>query len=100
MGGLPLADSPARMLVDRAGVAVVAVDYRLAPEHPYPAALDDSYAVLQWAAGNGDEYGIDPERLGVLGESAGGGLAAALGYRPRPQRPPPDRSVPRRPDDR
>jgi acetyl esterase len=78
MGGLPLADSPARTLVDRAGVAVVAVDYRLAPEHPYPAALDDSYAVLQWAAGNGDEYGIDPERLGVLGESAGGGVAAAL----------------------
>ena len=78
MGGLPLADSTARMLVDRAGVVVVAVDYRLAPEHPYPAALDDSYAVLQWAAGKGDEYGIDPERLGVLGESAGGGLAAAL----------------------
>jgi acetyl esterase len=78
MGGLPLADSTARMLVDRAGVAVVAVDYRLAPEHPYPAALDDSYAVLQWAAGNRPEYGIDAERLGVLGESAGGGLAAAL----------------------
>ena len=78
MGGLPLADSTARMLVDRAGVVVVAVDYRLAPEHPYPAALDDSYAVLQWAAGNGPEYGIDTERLGVLGESAGGGLAAAL----------------------
>jgi acetyl esterase len=78
MGGLPMADSIARELVDRAGVAVVAVDYRLAPEHPYPAALEDSYAVLRWAAGNGNEYGIDPTRLGVLGERAGGGLAAAL----------------------
>jgi acetyl esterase len=89
MGGLPMADSTARMLADRAGIAVVAVDYRLAPEHPFPAALEDSYAVLQWAAGNGDEYGIDPERLGVLGESAGGGLAAALALLAR------DRSGPR-----
>jgi acetyl esterase len=78
MGGLPIADSTARMLAEQAGVTVVAVDYRLAPEHPYPAALTDSYAVLQWAAEHGEEYGIDRERLGVLGESAGGGLAAAL----------------------
>ena len=78
MGGLLMADSTARMLVERAGVTVVAVDYRLAPEHPYPAGLEDSYAVLEWAVGKGEEYGIDPDRLGVLGESAGGGLAAAL----------------------
>jgi acetyl esterase/lipase len=78
MGGLPLADSTARMLVERAGVTVVAVDYRLAPEHPYPAGLEDSYAVLQWSVDKGEEYGIDPGRVGVLGESAGGGLAAAL----------------------
>src|SRR5271166_26178 len=78
MGGLPTADSTARMLVERAGVTVVAVDYRLAPEHPYPAGLEDSYAVLQWSVDKGEEYGIDPDRLGVLGESAGGGLAAAL----------------------
>lgn len=78
MGGLPLADSTARTLVERAGVSVVAVDYRLAPENPYPAGLEDSYAVLQWTVEHGDEYGIDPHRLGVLGESAGGGLAAAL----------------------
>jgi acetyl esterase len=78
MGGLPLADNSARMLADRGGVTVVAVDYRLAPEHPYPAGLEDSYTALQWAFDNGAEYGIDPHRLGVLGESAGGGLAAAL----------------------
>jgi acetyl esterase len=78
MGGLPLVDSTARMLAERAGVTVVAVDYRLAPEHPYPAGLEDCYAVLQWSVDKGGEYGINPDRLGVLGESAGGGLAAAL----------------------
>lgn len=78
MGGLPLADSTARMIVDQSGVIVVAVDYRLAPEHPFPAGLEDSYAVLRWAGDKGEEYGIDTDRLGVLGESAGGGLAAAL----------------------
>lgn len=78
MGGLPITDSSARMLAERAGVIVVAVDYRLAPEHPYPAGLEDCYTVLEWAAAQGQEHGIDPGRLGVLGESAGGGLAAAL----------------------
>ncbi|MFF5421399.1 alpha/beta hydrolase [Streptomyces misionensis] len=78
MGGLALIDSPARMLAERAGVVVVAVDYRLAPEHAYPAALEDSYAALVWAGDRGGDHGIDTERLGVLGESAGGGLAAAL----------------------
>jgi acetyl esterase/lipase len=57
-------------------------------EHPYPAGLEDSYAVLQWALDKGDEYGIDPERLGVLGESAGGGLAAALSLLARDRRGP------------
>ena len=50
----------------------------MAPEHPYPPALDDSYAVLEWAGGKAGEYGIDSDGLGVLGESSGGGLAAAL----------------------
>ena len=77
-GGLFSVDFRARMLADRADMAVVTVDYRLAPEHPYPAGLEDSYAALEWAAGKGGEYGIDSGRLGVLGESSGGGLAAAL----------------------
>jgi acetyl esterase len=78
LGGLATADSSARMLADRAGVAVVAVGYRLAPEYPYPAGLEDCYTVLEWAAGCGARYGIDGGRLAVLGESSGGGLAAAL----------------------
>jgi acetyl esterase len=78
MGSLALIDPTSRMLVDRAGIIVVAVDYRLAPEDPYPAGLEDSYAALHWIVANSEEHGIDPHRVGVLGESAGGGLAAAL----------------------
>ncbi|GGM58845.1 alpha/beta hydrolase [Dactylosporangium sucinum] len=64
-------------LATGADAIVVAVDYRLAPEHPYPAALDDGYTVLTWLA-SGGLPGADPARIAVAGASAGGGLAAGL----------------------
>ncbi|MHB9855556.1 alpha/beta hydrolase [Streptomyces krungchingensis] len=60
------------------GLAVVSVEYRLAPEHPYPAALDDCFAALEWLAGHAEDVAIDPGRIVVAGVSGGGGLAAAL----------------------
>jgi acetyl esterase len=73
----------------RAGCTVISVDYRLSPEHPFPAALDDAMTVLQWAADSRAELGIDADRLAVAGSSAGASLAALLAQRAA------DGSVPR-----
>jgi acetyl esterase/lipase len=65
------------------GIVVVSIDYRLAPEHPYPAALDDSMRAWKWLQDNATTLGIDPQQVVVGGQSAGGGLAAALAQRIR-----------------
>jgi len=76
-------------LIDRFGVAVVSVEYRLAPEHPHPMPVDDCYAGLCWLARNGAEHGIDANRIIVYGGSAGAGLAAGVCLQARDRSGPP-----------
>jgi len=73
----------ARELAHGAGAVVVSVGYRLAPEHPYPAGLDDCERVTRWALANADRFGVSPRAVAVAGESAGGNLAAAVALRLR-----------------
>lgn len=65
-------------IAEGTGAIVISVDYRLAPRDRYPAGLEDCWAALVWVAGHAAELGVDPTRLGLLGESAGGNLAAAV----------------------
>lgn len=76
IGGLETHDSLCRQLALRSGGAVLALDYRLAPEHPFPAAVDDTWAALQWLHRHADTMGLDARRLAIGGDSAGGTLAA------------------------
>ncbi|MGA8977830.1 MAG: alpha/beta hydrolase, partial [Pedococcus sp.] len=70
-------DATASLLCDEVNAVVVSVEYRLAPEHPHPAPVEDCYAGLVWTADNAAELGIDPDRLAIYGASAGGGLTIA-----------------------
>jgi acetyl esterase len=78
LGTIDTADGISRSLANRCGALVVVVGYRLAPEHPFPAAIDDCYAAVRWVAEHAGEIGADPARLAVGGDSAGGNLAAAV----------------------
>jgi acetyl esterase len=78
IGGLQSHDAVCRALAAKAHCRVVSVDYRLAPEHKFPAAVDDAFAALQWIAGNAAAFGADAKRIAVGGDSAGGNLSAVV----------------------
>ena len=78
IGSLDTHDFVARNLCGGAETLVISVDYRMGPEHRFPAAVDDSFAALQWVHANAASLGADPERIGVHGDSAGGNLAAVV----------------------
>jgi acetyl esterase/lipase len=77
-GHIDLFDGPVSRYVSASGVPMLSVEYRRAPEHPFPTPLEDAYTALRWLHEHAAELGLDPERIGVMGDSAGGGMAAAL----------------------
>ncbi|MCA9077954.1 MAG: alpha/beta hydrolase [Planctomycetaceae bacterium] len=77
-GSIETHEAVCRRMANEGRCLVIAVDYRLAPEHKFPAAVDDAFASVQWAVGKAEHLGGDPQRLYVCGDSAGGNLAAAV----------------------
>jgi acetyl esterase/lipase len=76
LGSMEIYSPAVASYVDASGVPMLSVDYRLAPEHPHPVPVEDCFAALTWLHGRAAELGIDPARIAVMGDSAGGGLAA------------------------
>jgi acetyl esterase/lipase len=89
MGDIAMMDGWCERVAAEIDAVVVSVEYRLAPEHPFPAGLEDCYAALVWTATEAKALGIDPERIAVAGQSAGGGLAAATALLARDRGGPP-----------
>ena len=87
MGTLESYDTPLRALANASGALVASIDYRLAPEHRFPAAVDDTLAGIRWLAAHAGELGGDGSRLAVAGDSAGGNLAAVAALRLRDELP-------------
>jgi acetyl esterase len=85
-GSLPAVENPCKALAEKAGAVVLSVDYRLAPEYPFPAGITDCFATVQWAARHAEELGIHPEQITVAGDSAGGNLAAVCALLDRDQK--------------
>ena len=85
IGNIETHDSTCRRLANKSHCQVISIDYRLSPEHPFPAAVEDALAAFSWAAGQASELGADAARIAVAGDSAGGNLAAAVSL-PRPAR--------------
>ncbi|GAA5210272.1 alpha/beta hydrolase [Microbacterium kyungheense] len=81
LGAAAMDDRTSSEVARETGAVVVSVDYRLAPRHPFPAAIDDCAAAFAWFVAHAGEFGVDPGRIAVGGQSAGGGLAAALTQR-------------------
>jgi acetyl esterase len=89
LGTLDAFDPVCRALANASGALVASIGYRLAPEHPFPAAPDDARAAVRWLAAHAEELGADPARLGIAGDSAGGNLAAVTARRLRDDGDPP-----------
>lgn len=88
VGDLDTHDEPCRILCREAGMHILSVDYRLAPEHPFPAALEDALAALRWAQAHAAELGADPARVALGGDSAGATLTTVTARQTRGDAPP------------
>ncbi|MDQ6421634.1 alpha/beta hydrolase [Paenibacillus sp. LHD-117] len=84
-GTVDVVENPCKALAEKAGAVVVNVDYRLAPEHAYPAGLNDCFEAVQWVYEHAEELGVNPQQIGVAGDSAGGNMAAVCALMDRDQ---------------